>query len=512
MVETNAPKLLIYQYYRHVPDTGKTVNAGYNYHEFSSSSISAYAKKIGVDYRFIDHEIPISPFYGIFLPFTEGWCHDYDAVCFIDSDILATVHSPNIFDYSSKELISIHLMSNARPRGKNLSDVDYFMKNGIFNSGVVIFPRATYDSLIEHTKNLNEYHRSLNETHNSIGSLDQAFINFYIRDVVKTYHNLDKKFNYNLSRNSLGTRFLNNFIHYHRLFKRNIKDDYYDGSIIKGPSINLKDNEIYQPKASISTYRDVYKDPKEYWNQRILDHKMLRQSFGNKNVLIRTYTNPYIVHTLFEESKASDILRGKYEFTDYVDQETANSFYEKFITPIIKDKISMYYESRPASRKLPDKFVLVALYDDVIENNLQRASYYEENINMAKYGKLIANSLGIHLIIKTHPLLKNKDSFNLVGYLSQDNFKIVGNDITDLIDGADVVLTSRSRIGLESIMRLKKTIIFDDQLSYKHVCHKFKDTNCAVDYILKEDLPIDFIKRYLFSYFTDFLKIEISKH
>lgn len=70
-------KTLIYQYYYHDVSTGKTVNARYNYQDLSSSSIYKYALKIGADYKFISREIPISPFYGIFLPFTENWCDEY---------------------------------------------------------------------------------------------------------------------------------------------------------------------------------------------------------------------------------------------------------------------------------------------------------------------------------------------------------------------------------------------------------------------------------------------------
>ena len=502
MAETPIKKLLIYQYYRHVPDTGKTVNAGYNYHEFSSSSIMAYAKNIGVEYQFINHEIPVSPFYGIFLPFTEGWCHDYDAVCFIDSDILATVHAPSVFEHASKELISIHLMSTARPRGKNLSDVEYFINNGILNSGVVVFPRSSYESLIEHTKNLEDYHNSITSDHESIGSLDQAFMNLYIRDVAKTYHNLDKKFNYNLSRNSFSTRFTNYFVHYHRSFKRNIKEDFYNSSIIKGIAVNINNKEIYQPKAYVGSHREVYKDSKEYSSQKMLDHRMLRKTFQNENVLVRMRTDPYVIHNLFDESKLSDIVDSEYEFQDDVDQKTADSFYESLIEPIITDRISMYYETKPTTKKIPQKYVLLALHHQKpsITNSLS-LSHNQKNIEMAKYAKLIASHLNLPLIVKPHPLTNDR---NMLGYLMQDNFTIANNNICDLIGGAELVITSKSRVGLESIARLKKTILFG-KTSYHEVCHVFTDINRVFEYASSHKLDEDYTKRYLFKYFTKFL-------
>jgi len=506
MTETPKEKFLIYQYYRHVPDTGKTVNAGYNYHEFSSSSIRAYAKNIGVEYRFLDHEIPVSPFYGIFLPFTEGWCHDYDSVCFIDSDILATVHAPSIFDHASKELISIHLMNTARPRGKNLLDIDYFTNNGILNSGVVVFPRSSYESLIEHTNNLEEYHSSITSDHESIGSLDQAFMNFYIRDVAKTYHNLDKRFNYNLSRNSVNTRFANYLVHYHRSFKRNIKEDYYNGSVIKENSaVKIDNNEIYQPKTYSGSHRHVYKDSKEYWNQKMLDHRMLRKAFGNENVLVRMHTDPYVIHPFFEESKLPSILTDDFVFEDDRNQEIANQFYERFVFPAIKDRISMYYETKPVTKKIPQRYVLLALHHQKpsITNKLS-LSHNQENIEMAKYAKLVASHLNLPLIVKPHPLTNDR---NMLGYLMQDNFTVVNNNVCDLLDGADIIITSKSRIGLEGVMRLKKTVLFD-RPSYHEACHVFTDVKQTYEYVSNYELDENYVKRYLFKYFTEFLGYE----
>jgi hypothetical protein len=501
-------KYLIYQYYRHVPNTGKTINVGYNYYDFSKSSIRAYAANIGVEYRFIDKEIPVSPFYGIFLPFTEGWCHEYDAVCFIDSDILATQFTPNIFEYASDELLSIHLMTYAKPSKTIVVDddsLDYFKEHGIFNSGVVVFPREVYQSFIDHTESLKEFHESITPVHESIGSLDQAFINFHIKDVLKDYYNLDKKFNYNLSRNQFNTRLSNYFVHYHRNFKKYIQSDYYNPSVIKGDGLKIQSTVLLSNESRViqKSSRGKVLDRKTAISYS--NYKASAEDF-NQNVVIKSHTKPYVTRILFDERSSSNIHESEFFFKDQKSQRDANLFYDNEIMKSINDKISMYYETKPKIKKIPDKYVLVALYDKEIQNNAQKSYFYEENINMAKYGKLIADILKIPLLIKPHPLTSSRDSHNLVGYLSQDNFTIVENNICDLLDRATVVLTSRSRVGMESIMRLKKTIIFDDELSYQEVCHRFTSIQAAINYISHETLDVDMIKRYIFSYFVDFLK------
>lgn len=247
---------MIYQYYNYDSSIKKSIDAGYNYFDVSKSSIKAYAEKIGAEYLFIDKEIPISPFYGIFLPFTEGWCEEYDAVCFIDSDILATTHSENILEYSSDSIISAHCLSSNHIKNKSLKEVQYFIENGVINTGVVIFPRETYQTMIDATKNIKDYHENIDLHHESLGSMDQAFINFLIRDNGMKYNNLSREFNYNLSRYPYKDRFENYLIHYHRGFKRRMRIDILNSLILLGekPAVqHTTKRKRYNPSVNLHT-------------------------------------------------------------------------------------------------------------------------------------------------------------------------------------------------------------------------------------------------------------------
>jgi hypothetical protein len=236
-------KNLIYQYYSS-PDKdrvkkdrpGVYINAG-NYHEYSKQSISAYAKKHGVLYKFMDHKLPddIPLFYGIFLPFLEGWCWDYDNICFIDSDIMATVNSGNVFDYAGKQGLTLHKMDASKHRFDSKRAFKFFNEiNGFFNSGVVIFPRSEYENFIHFASTLKQ--RDLNRTsvENSLGGFDQGLLNTWIANH-KRYNELPKQYNYHMGRYQKPERWYDgvSLIHYHREDKALMEPEFQDERILK---------------------------------------------------------------------------------------------------------------------------------------------------------------------------------------------------------------------------------------------------------------------------------------
>lgn len=234
-------KYLVYQYYRE-PNTdrlkkdrpGVYIKSDYEYYEYSKKSTSKYAEKVGAEYKFFNHPLPgnISPFFGIFLPFMEKWCHDYDAVCFLDSDIMATVNAKNIFDVASKEDISANMMNTAA-RWRKQRQFEWFSSiGGHFNSGVVVFPKPVYNKLIDFTSTIGNRHEKRGQVENSIGSFDQAQLNMFIKKENK-YLKLDDEFNYHLGRKKHEYRFDMSLIHYHRHNKPMMRQDFDDKRILK---------------------------------------------------------------------------------------------------------------------------------------------------------------------------------------------------------------------------------------------------------------------------------------
>ena len=237
-------KNLIYQYYRNADRErvnkdrpGVYVTSSDPYYEYSKKSIFAYAKKIDVGYKFLDYPIPgdLPLFYGIFLPFIEGWCHDWDNICFIDSDIMATVNAGNVFDYAGDHGITMHKMSVRGHRFEHSLRFEFFNKiRGFFNSGVVIFPRSEYKNFIEFSSTLKE--RDLNRTPviNSLGGFDQGMLNVWIQETQR-WHELPAEYNFHMGRYQKAKRWDDgvSLIHYHRNNKLMMKDEFEDERILK---------------------------------------------------------------------------------------------------------------------------------------------------------------------------------------------------------------------------------------------------------------------------------------
>jgi hypothetical protein len=230
-------KTLIYQYYYSLPQEKRThhiMEDTNQYQNYSRKSIQKYAEVHGHDYKFLDQEHPVSPFYGIFMPFTEGWCHDYDAICWMDADILATRDSADVFTMYDPERISAYFMETQnRWKGMaNDSPWGWFKDKGHINSGVVIFPRAVYEYVSEYVSDLKHLHNTRSELETSIGNFDQAIVNKIVRDL-DSYNEMFKEWNYHLGRYPHDKRFEANLIHYWRKHKQMLIKDFENERILK---------------------------------------------------------------------------------------------------------------------------------------------------------------------------------------------------------------------------------------------------------------------------------------
>lgn len=227
-------KTLIYQYYYTLPQNERThhiMSDDNQYHEYSRKSIQKYAESIGADYKFLGSKHPVSPFYGIFLPFSEGWCHDYDYICWVDADMLATKTARNIFDFAEQDKISAHFMNTqARWRGKG--EFAWWADKGHINSGVVVWPRSVYEFVTDYTKDLRALHDSRGVLETSLGNFDQAIVNKIVRKL-NSYKTLDDDMNYHLGRKPQDARFAQSLIHYWRKTKPMLITDFNDERILK---------------------------------------------------------------------------------------------------------------------------------------------------------------------------------------------------------------------------------------------------------------------------------------
>jgi len=231
-------KYLIYQYYKEPKvKTNHYIKTDYPYHQLSQRNMQKYCEKYGIEYRLLSGDLPfdLPPFFGIFEPFFENWVHEYDAVCFVDSDIFVTQNTRNIFEHVPDDRISANFM-DTQNRMKNLNkgarDFSFWIDKGHINSGVVVFPRKEYKPLQDYLKDIKTIFNTNDVVYTSLGNFDQAFVNYYVRHVNR-YNALPDTFNYHLTRKDKEKRFNQDFIHYHRQNKGMMKTDFNNEIILK---------------------------------------------------------------------------------------------------------------------------------------------------------------------------------------------------------------------------------------------------------------------------------------
>lgn len=233
------PKNLIYQYYAERGQSPAYIRPNFQYYKLSEQSISAYAKKHGAEYKMLSGELPagLPMFFGIFVPFFEDWAKEYDNICFMDSDILATINAKNVFNFASDTAISAYFMDTRRRWGKSKLDA-FWADKGHANSGVVVFPRAIYDQMREYAVPSNIWRpKAPLQFSKALGDFDQAAINFFMRDT-NNYAVLPRSFNYHMQRYGTtpagaAARWGQDLIHYHRRHKNLMQTDFQDSRILK---------------------------------------------------------------------------------------------------------------------------------------------------------------------------------------------------------------------------------------------------------------------------------------
>lgn len=230
-------KHLIYQYFKTDKDKTLVETPDFNYVNYSLTSISRYAKRNNHNYHFDSNTtMPFSAFYGIFLPFLDGSCWDYDSVCFLDCDLLISKTSEDIYNYVSMEHINVYVQPSLQIIQPHQYDnrFDFFRNemHGWANSGVVIFPKAIYKDLIYFLKDL-PYHYSTrySDYPMSVGFFDQYVVNEFIRQT-KQWHTLPEKFNYIHGHpdvwHSINSEDAH-FHHFHRHSKSKMQEEFRSG-------------------------------------------------------------------------------------------------------------------------------------------------------------------------------------------------------------------------------------------------------------------------------------------
>jgi hypothetical protein len=228
-------KKLIYQYN----------NSNAEYAQKSKQSIEKYAEQVDADYKFYDGGVPLgNPYYGMFLPFFDSTCYDYDVMCFMDSDILSTTRNGDVFKLSNSN-IGVHHMNSGpvRPDKEKAvrefivaSGVDEWKDIGHGNTGVVLFPEEQYEGFVEHLNHLPAMHEIASKNsgpqgHKPLGGFDQYVVNKYTLE-----HGLNQlpwDFNYHLAQYYHERRFEAQLIHYHGNLKGMLVEEFEREDILK---------------------------------------------------------------------------------------------------------------------------------------------------------------------------------------------------------------------------------------------------------------------------------------
>lgn len=485
--------VLFYQYYHNEPHISRAVKTGYNYHDFSKSSVQAYAEKYDYSYLLIEKQIPVSPFYGIFLPFTEKWCHEYDAVCFFDSDIMITSHARDLIEFCSDSYISAHLMKNKKIGGKMYEQLDFFRQNGFVNSGVVCFPRNVYTFMENYLSDIEQLHSTLGPMHEYIGGLDQAIINFMLKNELNwNLCDLDKSFNYNMSRYPYSRRFVNDVLHYHRTFKQYMYTDFNTDIILKHDRMKTQ----------------LRGNPNRNIDGRIHDNRyaIKQETFEDKHAVKQDISDNHLMSILWNETETKELqlkerhfffTHNSYSSDKQIKIET--DFYNQELAPYIQSGKTKYQVGLNCTLDLPSKYLLLILPKD-------RKSSEMSIKHVVQCAKLIASEMKLLLLVKPHPKNFNR---NTETFLQQNNCKIVHHDLGSLLRNANGVLVTNSYAGIESMIYMKKTIVFDDS-NFQFGCHRYSDLISAIQY-LKEPFNKNYTISFLYHYFNEFIGIQYEK-
>lgn len=208
-------RFLIYQYF----DKPININKE-NYWDYSIQSIKKYAEKIHCEYRFISGGAPFHPHYGTLIPFLDGRYEDFDALIYIDCDVLATIESKNILEYINHADINISHMNTGPLTVPAVNSGDPWGDIGHANAGVIVFPKKSYKGFIDFLGNLEDHWEiDLNNNNfkkpNTYGGGDQQILNNYAKFLNNPLINLSYIFNFHMSRYDHDLRFTSSLIHYH---------------------------------------------------------------------------------------------------------------------------------------------------------------------------------------------------------------------------------------------------------------------------------------------------------
>lgn len=195
--------------------------------------LRAYAEKIGVDFIVINTPA-ISEKYKVPKKYEKFQIFEllarYEAVLFVDTDIVVTREAPNVFELVppdtfcavSEEGFSGSLQEKEVTQ-KYLGEVNW--RNTYFNSGLMVIPKSHRELFNLDDKQIAYW--ATGDFRKNYPSLlnDQPFLNYYLNKLSLPFFELDYRYNHtNVHKNS-SKRFSSYFIHYsgasgHRYGKR----------------------------------------------------------------------------------------------------------------------------------------------------------------------------------------------------------------------------------------------------------------------------------------------------
>ncbi len=221
---------LIYQYFE--PTRRPMLPPEYEYDreywQFSVDSIKKYAERHQIEYLFETSGAQYDPHYSLFNLFVDGRCWNWDNICFIDCDVLATIYAGNIFHYIDSKRLNI-IQSNTGPlHTEPFEKIAEWRNTTELNTGVVVFPRSTYKDIIMYAKLIKDYYDEDSWTH---GGFDQEIIWDYAKEY--GFNNLEPRFNYMITYYKPEHRFHQSLIHYHYNMKHKLPHDFQNVMILK---------------------------------------------------------------------------------------------------------------------------------------------------------------------------------------------------------------------------------------------------------------------------------------
>lgn len=174
------------------------------------------------------------------------------------------------------------------------------------------------------------------------------------------------------------------------------------------------------------------------------------------------------------------------------------------------DRNSTSYDNLSVGIQNEKKHFLLVLQVPIDVNMTNHSPFFKNHFSIVK--SIFDNlPVGYDLIVREHPLFKNKYESELYDFMFTNNIPLDKGDLYKSIKKADVVIVNNSTVGIEAISLFKRVVCLGNSYyDSSDLCIKLNDLgsiretlNTSVSYVVKKQNVLWFLNYFLFHFLID---------